>query len=131
MSRNYGTMAPGEKSQFTVFFKTVKAGNFTNIIVAGSNMTNETTAENVTEAFDNKTDNVNSTPEVNKNKIVPKNSTVYKHNTDNENKTDTHEVSKDLKETDTDFKRVTGNPIFALLAVLLALSVSRVRKFKK
>ena len=94
-------------------------------------MTNETTAENVTEAFDNKTDNVNSTPKVNESKIVPKNSTVHKHNTDNENKTDTHDVSKDLKETDGDFKRATGNPIFALLAVLLAVSVLRFRKFKK
>ena len=126
-----GIMAPGEKSQFTVFFKTVKAGNFTNIIGAGSNLTNETTAENVTEAFDNKTDNFNSTPEVNESKIVPENSTVYKPNTDNENKTDAIDVSKDLKETDANFKRATGNPIFALLAVLLAVCVLRVRKFKK
>ena len=94
-------------------------------------MTNETTAENVTEAFDNKTDNFNNTPEVNESKIVPENSTVYKPNTDNENKTDAIDVSKDLKETDANFKRATGNPIFALLAVLLAVCVLRFRKFKK
>lgn len=119
-----GILVEGEKSEFTVFFKTVKAGNFTNIVAAGSNATNETTSENVTEAFENNTNK--TTPE------VPENSTVIsKNNTDFKNITnDTLDVLKN-PETNVDLRRATGNPVFALLAVLLAVSVFRIRKFKK
>lgn len=115
-----GILAEGERSQFTVFFKTIKVGNFTNIVVAGSNLTNETTAENVTETFENKTDNNNT------------NNSNDSNNTNRKNDTNTtSHVPKDLKETDVNLKRATGNPLFALLAVLLLLSVSGIRKFKK
>ena len=115
-----GILAEGERSQFTVFFKTIKVGNFTNIVVAGSNLTNETTAENVTETFENKTDNNNT------------NNSNDSNNTNRKNDTNTtSHVPKDLKETDVNLKRATGNPLFALLAVLLILSVSGIRKFKK
>ncbi|MBE6501067.1 MAG: hypothetical protein E7Z79_01345 [Methanobrevibacter thaueri] len=116
-----GILAEGERSQFTVFFKTIKVGNFTNIVVAGSNSTNETTAKNVTETFENKTDNNNTNNTNNSNNKNRKNDTT---NT-------TSNVPEDLKGTDVDLKRATGNPLFALLAVLLILSVSGIRKFKK
>ena len=61
-----GILAPGESAEFIVFFKTLKLGNFTNIIAAGSNQTNETTTHNVTKTFENKTheNKSNTTPHV-------------------------------------------------------------------
>lgn len=50
-----GILAPGESAEFIVFFKTLKLGNFTNIVAAGSNQTNETFAQNVTKTFMNRT----------------------------------------------------------------------------
>ena len=47
------------------------------------------------------------------------------------NSNTTSNVPKDSNKTDVSIKRATGNPLFALLAVLLMLSVSRIRKFKK
>jgi len=108
----------GERSQFTVFFKTVKAGNFTNIVVAGSDLTNETPAENTTEAFENETD-VNDTEE----------SEDFE---EDDTEIDENETSHadELKQSDVNLKNATGNPLFALLAVLLLAGVSRIRKFK-
>ena len=115
-----GILAEGERSQFIVFFKTITVGNFTNIVVAGSNSTNETTAENVTETFENKTDDNNTNNSDKSNNINGKN-----------NSNTTSNVPKDSNKTDVSIKRATGNPLFALLAVLLMLGVSRIRKFKK
>lgn len=108
----------GERSQFTVFFKTVKAGNFTNIVVAGSDLTNETPAENTTEAFENETD-VNDTEE----------SEDFE---EDDTEIDENETSHadELKQSDVNLKNATGNPLLALLAVLLLAGVSRIRKFK-
>jgi len=112
-------LGEGEKSQFTVFFKTIKAGNFTNIIVAGSDLTNETPAENTTETFENLTD-VDDTEE---DEDFDSDDTEMDTN-------ETTDVSEELKQTDVNLKSATGNPLFALLAVLLLGSVIRFRKFK-
>ena len=117
-------LAEGEKSQFTVFFKTVKAGNFTNIVVAGSDLTNETPAENITETFENKT-SVNDTNNSDNQDELDDLDTIDEIEDINE----TSDVTKEA-ETDVNFKRATGNPLFALLAVLLLVGVSRIRKFK-
>lgn len=108
----------GERSQFTVFFKTVKAGNFTNIVVAGSDLTNETPAENTTEAFENETD-VNDTEE--NDDLEEDDTEIYENETSH---------ADELKQSDVNFKNATGNPLLALLAVLLLVGVSRIRKFK-
>ena len=103
-----GVLNPGESAFFTIFFKTIKEGNFTNIVVAGSNITNNETTNNTTSVVDNKTkqpsDKINKT-----NKTTPK-------------------VQKEVKANS---KRATGNPILALLAVLSIIGVSRFRKSKK
>ena len=56
---------------------------------------------------------------------------LQKHlNGENDTNT-TFNVSEDLNGTEVDLKRATGNPLFALLAVLLIISVSGIRRFKK
>ena len=93
-----GVLNPGENASFIIFFKTIKEGNFTNIVIAGSNSTDNKTTNNTTTVIKNVTKQTNKT--------IPK---------------------EDVK---ANLERATGNPLFALLAVLL-ICVSRVRKFKK
>ena len=127
-----GILAEGERSQFIVFFKTITVGNFTNIVVAGSNSTNETTAENITETFENKTDDNNTNNSDKSNNTDKSNNSDNSNNINGKNNTNTtSNVPKDSNKTDVSIKRATGYPLFALLAVLLMLSVSRIRKFKK
>ena len=127
-----GILAEGERSQFIVFFKTITVGNFTNIVVAGSNSTNETTAKNVTETFENKTDDNNTNNSDKSNNTDKSNNSDKSNNINGKNNSNTtSNVPKDSNKTDVSIKRATGNPLFALLAVLLMLSVSRIRKFKK
>ena len=61
-------LAKGESAEFIVFFKTFKLGNFTNIIAAGSNLTNETTTHNITKTYENNTSNGTDT---NDTKYIP------------------------------------------------------------
>ena len=127
-----GILAEGERSQFIVFFKTITVGNFTNIVVAGSNSTNETTAENVTETFENKTDDNNTNNSDKSNNTDKSNNSDNSNNINGKNNSNTtSNVPKDSNKTDVSIKRATGYPLFALLAVLLMLGVSRIRKFKK
>ena len=46
-----GDLAPGESTQFVVLFDTVKSGNFTNLVTASSNLTNETNSSNNTTVY--------------------------------------------------------------------------------
>ena len=106
-----GVLNPGENASFIIFFKTIKEGNFTNIVIAGSNSTDNKTTNNTTTVIKNET---------------PKNETPA-------NKTNiTKQTNKTIPKEDVkaNLERATGNPLFALLAVLL-ICVSRVRKFKK
>lgn len=111
MFKYEGVLAPGKSASFTIFFKTIKEGNFTNVVVAGSNVTGNKTTENTTEVVDNKT-----TPS-------KENKTPSK-----DNKT-THEKYNVPKEAiHKDITLATGNPLFALLVVLIALGVVSKRK---
>ena len=56
------TLAPGEYEGFIVIFDTIICGNFTNVVTAGSNQTNNVSVNNTTEVvteeeYDNKTSN--------------------------------------------------------------------------
>ncbi len=101
-----GVLKPGESASFIVLFTTLTPGNFTNIVTAGSNSTNNTTTENKTEVIDNHTD-------YNKTNHTESNET---------NITNVHKV---------DTTRATGNPLLALLMVLLLGGMTSIRRFKK
>ena len=55
-------MAPNETASFIVIFNTTSIGNKTNIIVCGSNETNETFASNITEVINKTKPNPNPDP---------------------------------------------------------------------
>ena len=44
-------MAPGEKASFIIVFNTTRTGTFTNVVVAGSNETENKTTENKTTVY--------------------------------------------------------------------------------
>ena len=112
-------IAPNETVQFTVFFKTVKVGQLTNVVVSGTNETNETTANNVTEVYVNNTD---------------KNNTDHDKKKHNGHKHGKHHSSDDKGKVNGHFKssasvkssaeESTGNPLLALLVSIMALFVS-------
>ncbi|WP_296876391.1 right-handed parallel beta-helix repeat-containing protein [uncultured Methanobrevibacter sp.] len=105
-----------QASNFTVFFKALSEGFKVNTAVAGNNLTNDTVnsinTTNVTVEHNNKTVPENETPEKPVNE-TPKNST------------------QPQKEVKTAVENATGNPLIALLAVLLLAGVTSLRKFKK
>ena len=72
---NYnGVLAPGEYEGFFVIFNTTREGNFTNIVIAGSNKTNNTYANNTTEVTnktENKTNDTVESFDLFKNTITP------------------------------------------------------------
>ncbi|OWT33602.1 hypothetical protein BGI41_01580 [Methanobrevibacter sp. 87.7] len=89
----------GESANFTVFFKTTKVGNFTNIIMAGSNETGNTTVNNTT-------------------RVVNK----VKHDKEESGKKVKQYVVKEI-----DIEK-TGNPILLLLMALLLIPLLK-RKY--
>lgn len=89
----------GESANFTIFFKTTKVGNFTNVIMAGSNETDNTTVENTTQ--------------------------VIKDNSSNGENNQTPEKTDIIKETKLE---KTGNPILMLIMVLLIIPLIK-RKY--
>lgn len=105
-----GILNLGESASFIVSFTTLTPGNFTNIVTAGSNVTANKTAENKTEVIKENPHNPN-----NKTIIIKENHTK----TDNGHDIKVHT------------SRATGNPLFALFLVLLMISMTSVRKFKK
>ena len=88
-----------ESANFTIFFKTTKVGNFTNVIMAGSNETDNTTVENTTQ--------------------------VIKDNSSNGENNQTPEKTDIIKETKLE---KTGNPILMLIMVLLIIPLIK-RKY--
>ena len=58
-----GSLAPNETASFIVIFNTTSIGNKTNIIVCGSNETNETFASNITEVINKTKPNPDPTPD--------------------------------------------------------------------
>ena len=115
-----GVLKPNETASFDIFFKTLKEGNFTNSVIAGSNATENKTAENVTEAIEHN----------------PLSSSTPENDT-----SDDSDVVDDVQKQDPIAKKVskniaktalpTGNPVFALLLVLMLLGSDIVRKIKK
>ena len=97
-----GTLNAGESVNFTITFRTTKAGNFTNVVVVDSPSTNKTTVNNTTEVNEppsNPTDN---------NTDVPDNSAV---------------TSIGYQDVSKSVKNATGNPILVLLMVLAILGL--------
>ena len=104
-----GVLNPGESSEFTIFFIATKVGELVNTVIAGSNATDNVTAKNTTVVIENKTPDIQQN-HTNKTKTVP-------------------EIPD--KVVKTNVGRATGNPILALLGVLLIAGISSIRRFKK
>ena len=104
-----GVLNPGESAEFTIFFIATKVGELVNTVVAGSNATDNVTAKNTTVVIENKTPDIQQN-HTNKTKTVP-------------------EIPD--KVVKTNVGRATGNPILALLCVLLMVGISSIRRFKK
>ena len=104
-----GVLNPGESSEFTIFFIATKVGELVNTVIAGSNATDNVTAKNTTVVIENKTPDIQQN-HTNKTKTVP-------------------EIPD--KVVKTNVGRATGNPILALLCVLLMVGISSIRRFKK
>ena len=103
-----GSLAPQKSASFTVVFAATIAGNVTNVVIAGSNMTS-----NVTNSSDIEI--------VNKTKPTP-------HPTPKPTPKPVPEpVPKETVEHFVD-KHETGNPIILLLLVILAIIPIRIRK---
>ena len=97
---NYeGILESGASANFTVVFYTVTPGNFTNIVVAGSNHTNETTANNTTEVFNDTKEDTNKT--------------------DKEEK----HFDKETKVTKVVTGVTAGNPLLVLILSLISLCI--------
>lgn len=120
-----GTLAPGESAGFVIIFDTDKTGNFTNTVTARSNETEEVNSTNVTEVINetippendtNKTPDVPDVPDTptpdtpeKPTKIIPKENIV-------------EGGISSIK---------AGNPIVALILVLMVLVFSPIRRRKK
>lgn len=111
-----GSLAVGVSANFTIFFKTTKTGNFTNVVVAGADNVAIKTANNTTEVIKNstvpgnQTGNSTDVPDNSTNGTdIPGNSSVENQNTD---------INKSV-----DVKHATGNPILVLLMVLALLGL--------
>ena len=85
--------------ELCVVFYTVTPGNFTNIVVAGSNHTNETTANNTTEVFNDTKEDTNKT--------------------DKEEK----HFDKETKVTKVVTGVTAGNPLLVLILSLISLCI--------
>ena len=110
-----GVLKVGEERNITLFFIAKTVGLKYNSVIAGNNQTNKT--ENST----NKTKVVNETKKkVKKHKHPKKHKKPHENKTHNETKV--HEVRYD--------KNATGNPLFALILVLITLNVSIFRRKK-
>ncbi|MBQ8017368.1 MAG: hypothetical protein IJ258_04595 [Methanobrevibacter sp.] len=111
-----GELNPGESASFTVFFNTTRVGEFTNSVIAGSNVTNNETTQNNTVVLENHTNPLNKS-----------NNTILNKSSKNTilNKS---EIPK--KEIKTNIKNATGNPLMALFAVFLIVGGFGIRKRK-
>ena len=92
----------GESAGFIIVFNTTKSGNFTNIVIAGSNLTGNITTQNNTEVIQNHTEN----------------KTIINNTTDKKTF---------IKQ---DIGLATGNPLLILLIALLTCVIP-FRKQKK
>jgi uncharacterized repeat protein (TIGR01451 family) len=97
-----GVLAPGEQAILKIIFQAISAGNVTNIVIAGSNMTS-TVQANSTVKIVNETDEPPVDP----------------------NDTETHEHVESTKPVE---MPATGNPIMMLLLVIVAIIPLRRRK---
>lgn len=102
------TLGVGQSAKFTVFFLTTKLGVQFNTVTAGNNQTNKT---------------VKSTNKTNVTKKKPKNDTPDKNRT----KKPKHKVHRHHKVRDTN---ATGNPLYALILVLISLGVITFKRRK-
>jgi len=112
---NYnGTLGIGESAEFTIVFKAMSEGFKVNNAIAGNNITNDTV---------NSTNTTNVTVEHNNETDVPENETDVPDNT-------TVHPEKPVKSAKAKIdSKATGNPIMALIVVLIALGFgSRRRK---
>lgn len=100
-----GSLAVGKSANFTIFFKTTKAGNFTNVVVAGCDGVDNVTAKNTTEVVKQHKPSVNN-PD--------------KHHNDGSG--DVLDNSKSIN-----VGHATGNPILALLMVLVLIALMPLR----
>lgn len=105
-----------QAANFIIVFKALSEGIKVNTAIAGNNITNDTV---------NSTNTTNVTVEHN-NETVPENETPEKPV--NETPSNSTQPQKEVKIA---VGNATGNPLMALLAVLLLAGVTSLRKFKK
>ena len=109
----------GQQASFTVIFNTTSVGFKVNNAIAGNNITNnKVNSSNVTNVTNN---------------TIPKNDTPENHTHDIPEK-DTPKKDSDVPKTQKDVKldkAATGNPLIALLIVLMALGINPIRRRKK
>ena len=111
---NYnGTLGIGESAEFTIVFKAMSEGFKVNNAIAGNNITNDTV---------NSTNTTNVTVEHNNETDVPENETDVPDNT-------TVHPEKPVKPAKAKIdSKATGNPLMALIVVLIALGFASRRK---
>lgn len=97
-----GSLAPQEYTSFTVVFNAAIAGNVTNVVIAGSNMTGNVTNSCDAEIVNKTEPTPGSTPEP-----TPKHDEPVTQYAD---------------------KHATGNPIILLLLVIMVIIPIRIRK---
>jgi hypothetical protein len=124
-----GLLEIDDSASFRVIFDTIKAGNFTNTVIAGFNDTVVSNSTNTTEVIGNDTPNVPAN-ETNK--------TDTEISIEETDKTDTEIPKDDIEEGIDDVRKTglkppidekaTGNP---LMALILALMLIPLRRFKK
>lgn len=124
-----GLLEIDDSASFRVIFDTIKAGNFTNTVIAGFNDTVVSNSTNTTEVIGNDTPNV---PANETNKIDTEISIEETDKTDTEiPKDDIEEGIDDVRKTVLKppiDEKATGNP---LMALILALMLIPLRRFKK
>ena len=98
-----GVLAPNEQASFKIVFKAIKAGNITNVVIAGANMTG-----NVTDSADVE--------------IIAKNGTKH----DDKNNSKTHPAPKKVSHATK--MHETGNPLVLLLLAIIAIIPIKRRK---
>ncbi|MGN0093181.1 MAG: hypothetical protein ACI37V_01870 [Methanobrevibacter sp.] len=115
-------LAPGESSNFTVYFKALEPGDLTNIVVASSNETGNKSAMNTTEVknITNSTDNndTNNTNNTGSNSTTNKTNMTESSLTNNGTKTET---GKNMDDVACHLNYGTGNPLYLLLVSLCLL----------
>ena len=108
-----GELAPGETASFDIVFEALTAGVKVNTAIAGSDITNETNSTNQTE--------VNETPEDD----IPENETPEDETPEKDTPKKIANISKNVG-----VANATGNPLFALVAVLVILFGMPLRRRK-